>query len=227
MSSDAFYSEYEYEARRHTQQEVDEGFSRWQRDLSLVSHHILTIGAALIFAIPLVWMVGASLRQVGLPPPSQLEWVPKPIVFDNYRVVFNDLLPFGSYLANSLKVVAVAVPFTVITASCAGFAMSQIAPRPRAWLVVISLATLMVPVTALWLTRFIIYKWIGVLDTLWAVIMPALMGTTPFYVLLFYWTFTRVPRDIYESARLDGAGAFRIWAVIALPLARPAIVAVA
>ncbi|HEX9987701.1 MAG TPA: carbohydrate ABC transporter permease [Chloroflexia bacterium] len=226
MSSDAFYSESEYKPRPRTQREVDEGFSRWQQDLSRVAHHALTIGAALLFVIPLVWMIGASLRKVGLPPPSQLEWIPNPIVLSNYWTVVSELIPFGSYLLNSLKVAAVAVPLTIVTASCAGFAMSQIAARPRAWLVVISLATMMVPVTALWTTRFLIYKWIGVLDTLWAIIIPAIMGTTPFYVLLFYWTFARVPQEIYESARLDGAGAFRIWAIIAMPLARPAIVAV-
>ena len=92
---------------------------------------------------------------------------------------------------------------------------------------VASLAALMVPVTALWLTRFIIYKWLGVLDTLWAVTLPAFMGSSPFYVLLFYWSFVRVPVELYEAARLEGAGAFRIWASIAMPISKPAIVAVA
>ena len=210
-----------------TQQEVDEGFTRWIRDLSWLAHHVLTIGAAFLFLLPLVWMVGASLRQAGLAPPTQLEWIPNPIVLENYPVLFETLPQMGSYLANSLKVVAVAVPVTVVMASWAGFAMAQIAPKPRAWLIAASLAALMVPVTALWLTRFIIYKWIGALDTLWALILPSIMGTSPFYVLLFYWTFSRVPIEMYESARLEGAGAFRIWAQIAMPLARPAIVAVA
>jgi multiple sugar transport system permease protein len=53
------------------------------------------------------------------------------------------------------------------------------------------------------------------------------MGTSPFYVLLFAWTFLRIPREIYEAARLDGAAPWRIWREIALPLGRPAIVAVA
>ena len=53
------------------------------------------------------------------------------------------------------------------------------------------------------------------------------MGTSPLYVLLFTWMFLRVPREVYEAARLDGAGPYRIWAQIALPLGRPMIVAVA
>jgi len=217
----------EIEQRRHTQDKIEEGFSRWTRDLARVSHHILTIVAAAIFVIPLIWMVGASLRQPGLAPPSQIEWIPNPVVLNNYWAVINDLIPFWQYLGNSLLVVAIAVPVTVITASWAGFATAQIAPRPRAWLMFISFATLMVPVTALWLTRFFIYKWIGIFDTHWALIIPSIMGSTPFYVLLFYWTFVRVPAELYEAARLEGAGAFRVWAWIAMPLARPAITAVA
>lgn len=56
--------------------------------------------------------------------------------------------------------------------------------------------------------------------------MPAFGGSSPFYVLLFLWTFLRMPRELAEAARLDGAGALRIWAGIAMPLARPTIVAV-
>ena len=210
-----------------TQDEVDEGFTRWTSDVSNAAHHLLTIGTAVIFIIPLVWMFSASLRQSGLAPPSRLEWIPQPIVLSNYATVYNDLLPFGAYLANSLKVVALAVPLTIVASSWAGFAMAQINPRPRNILIVISLATLLVPVTALWITRFLVYKWLGVLDTLWAVILPSFMGTSPFYVLLFHWAFTRIPVELYESARLEGASAFRVWATIGMPLVRPSIVAVA
>ncbi len=105
--------------------------------------------------------------------------------------------------------------------------MAQIAPRPRGWLILASVAALMVPVTVLWLTRFLVYKWVGALNSLWALILPSFMGTSPFYVLLFYWTFSRISSDLYELARLDGAGAFRVWLSIAIPLSKPAITAVA
>jgi multiple sugar transport system permease protein len=220
-------SEFKIHNSKFTQRDVDEGFSRWTHDLLNVSHHALTVGAALLFVVPLLWMLGTSLRSPTLPPPSQLEWIPPVLEFSNYGRVATDLLPFGVYLVNSLKVVAIAVPATIITASWAGFAMAQFAPRPRTWLIVISIGALMVPVTALWITRFIIYKWIGVLDTHWALVLPAFAGTSPFYVLLFYWTFTRIERDVYDSARLDGAGALRIWWQMAMPLSKPAITAIA
>lgn len=208
-----------------TDRDISEGLNRLERDAGSVGHVVFSMMVAVFFLLPLLWMLGASVRKVGLPPPNQLEWVPNPIDVSNYARIF-EMLPLGSYTLNSLKVVLVAVPLTIITASMAGFAMSQIAPRPRAWLIVASLVALMVPVTALWLTRFLVYKWIGVLDSLWALILPAFMGTSPLFVLLFYWTFSRIPQEMYESARLDGAGAFRVWGQIAMPLSRASIVAV-
>jgi multiple sugar transport system permease protein len=85
---------------------------------------------------------------------------------------------------------------------------------------------MMIPLTALWLPRFILVKEAGLIDSRAALVVPALFGTSPFFVLLFLWTFLRVPASIFEAAQLDGAGAFRVWAGIAFPLARPAVVAV-
>jgi multiple sugar transport system permease protein len=131
------------------------------------------------------------------------------------------------YATNSLFVISLAVPITIVVASWAGFAISQLSPPWRWRLAALSVLCLMVPLTAIWLPRFILFKEAGLIDRRIALVVPALMGTSPFYVLLFAWTFLRVPREIYEAARLDGATPWRVWRGIALPLGRPAIVAVA
>jgi multiple sugar transport system permease protein len=138
-----------------------------------------------------------------------------------------DLLPFGRYLVNSLAVVALAIPLTLVTASMAGFAMAQLEQRTRMRLVVLSVALILVPVTALWLTRFLLFRWVGLTDSLLALVVPALMGSSPLFVLLFYWTFRRVPVELFELAHLEGAGALTVWRRIGLPLAAPTGVAVA
>ena len=188
--------------------------------------HALPLFVAVLFLLPLVWMVSASLRQPGLPPPRTIEWLPDPIRLDNYASVFG-LLPFGRYLLNSLAVVALAVPLTIVTASMAGFAMAQLERQTRTRLVVLSVALLLVPVTALWLTRFLLFRWVGLTDTLLALVVPSLMGSSPLFVLLFYWTFRRIPSELYELARLEGAGALTVWRRVGLPLAKPTVVAVA
>jgi multiple sugar transport system permease protein len=192
----------------------------------LLIGHALPIGVAILFLLPLVWMVTGSLRQPGLAPPRTIEWLPDPIRLDNYASVF-EMLPFGRYLLNSLAVVALAVPLTIVTASMAGFAMAQLERRTRIGLVVLSVALLLVPITALWLTRFLLFRWVGLVDTLLALVIPAVMGSSPLFVLLFYWTFRRIPSELFELARLEGAGAVTVWRRVGLPLAVPTSVAVA
>ncbi len=195
------------------------------RNLRAIARHGLLIVIAVLFVLPLVWMIAASLRQPGLPPPRTIELIPNPIVPGNYPRVF-ELLPWGRYFVNSLIVVSAAVPITIVVASWAGFAMSQLSDRSRRILLTLSLGLLLIPFSALWLTRFVLFSAIGLINSQAALIAPALAGTSPLFVLLFYWTFRRVPLELFESARLEGAHALSIWWRIALPIALPTAAAV-
>lgn len=105
--------------------------------------------------------------------------------------------------------------------------MAQLGPLARRRLVVFSVGLLMVPLTALWLARFVLFARLGWTDSYLALLAPALMGSSPFFVLLFYWAFRRLPVELFEVARLEGAGPFTVWRRIALPLTRPTTAAVA
>jgi multiple sugar transport system permease protein len=191
-----------------------------------LGHRLLATIVALLFLLPLLWTLSASLHEPGAGARRMIAGIPSPAAWGNYREVFRvvDLL---RYAANSLFVIALAVPITIVVASWAGFTISQL-PRKWRWrCVALSVLCLMVPLTAIWLPRFILFKEAGLVDRRIALVVPALMGTSPFYILLFVWTFVRLPREIYEASRLDGATPWRMWKDIALPLARPAIVAVA
>ncbi|MEX1334517.1 MAG: carbohydrate ABC transporter permease [Candidatus Limnocylindrales bacterium] len=192
----------------------------------LVSRHLVPLVVAAAFLLPLLWMITASLRGPGLAPPSTIEWIPPAATSANYGTVF-ELLPFGRYLLNSVVVVALAVPLTIVTASMAGFAMALLERRVRGALLVLSVALLLVPVTALWLTRFLLLSWIGLTDTLAALVLPALAGSSPLFVLIYYWTFRRAHPEVFEMAHLDGAGPLGTWWRVAMPNAWPSTVAVA
>jgi multiple sugar transport system permease protein len=84
----------------------------------------------------------------------------------------------------------------------------------------------MVPMTALLVSRFAMFRTAGLADTFLPLIVPSLMGTSPFYILLFDWSFRRVPAELFEACRLEGLGAFGAWWRVALPLVRPTAVAV-
>jgi multiple sugar transport system permease protein len=193
--------------------------------LGAVLRQVAMIAASALFVLPLWLVLVASLRRPGLPPARSIEWLPLAPVWTNYQRIFA-LVPLGQYILNSLVVVVVAVPITLVVASWAGFAMSQLGARLRRALLVLAVALLMVPTTALWLTRYVLFVYLSLTDTLWTLIAPAFMGTSPLFVLLFYWTFRRLPQEMIASARVDGAGALQLWGQIAMPLARPTILSV-
>jgi multiple sugar transport system permease protein len=196
------------------------------RTLARALHYLLLLAVSGLFLLPLWWMLVASLRPLGLPPSPTLEWLPNLEGWRNYLRLF-ELIPLPTQLRNSLFVELFAVPLTVLTASWAGFAMALSRPPFQRRLVILALLLMMVPSTALWLTRFLLLKNLGLIDTPWALIAPAIAGSSSFYVLLFFWTFRRIPRQTLEAARLDGAGAFTLWSRIAMPLARPTSITVA
>ena len=185
----------------------------------------LLVGVTALFLVPLLWVVSASLRAPGLPPPRTIEWFPDPVSFAAWERLFT-LLPFGRYLGNSLLVVAVAVPLSLLSASMAGFAMAQLAAPLRRSLVVVSVVLLLVPVTALWLTRFLLFVAAGITGSPLALVAPAIMGGSPLFVLLYFWAFRRVPPELVEAARLEGAGAISTWWRVGVPLVGPTSVAV-
>ena len=193
--------------------------------ICVAGFHALALGVAALFVVPGLWVLAASLRAPGLPPPTSIEWMPAHAAWSNYARVF-EILPLGRYLGNSLLVTALAVPLTVVIASWAGFAMAQLPPRMRYTLIALAVVVRMVPLTAVWLTRFLVLRELALIDTIMALLAPAWMGSSPFFVLIFYWAFRRQPVAFVEAAQLEGMSALRIWATISMPLARPAIAAV-
>ncbi|HEX2051761.1 MAG TPA: carbohydrate ABC transporter permease [Actinomycetota bacterium] len=178
------------------------------------------------FLAPVVVMVLGSLRDPTLAPPRGLELVPARLRWANYRDVFA-FAPLWTYMRNSVAVAVVAVPVTVLVASWAGFAIVRARPRVRRRLIAASVVALMVPTSALLVPRFVVFRWLGLLDSPWPLIAPALMATTPFYVLLFALVYARIPRSLFEAAEVDGLSPLQTWKRVAFPLGRPATFAVA
>ncbi|SCL36649.1 carbohydrate ABC transporter membrane protein 2, CUT1 family (TC 3.A.1.1.-) [Micromonospora nigra] len=182
-----------------------------------------TLGAAfviLVFVPPLLLLVAGSLTEPGLPPPPTPQLVPDPVS----TVGYERALDLGGLLRasfNSVVVAVVAVPLSVLVASLAGFAMARLAPRVTATVVVASLAALMVPATTLLVPRFAIFRFLGLTDTLVPLITPALLGTSPLYVLVYYLAFRALPADLYDACLVEDLSPMRTWWRVALPLVRP------
>ena len=170
--------------------------------------HVAALPLAVILLLPLAVMIGGSLRQVGLPPPRTPELPGWPLEWENYGQAA-DLVNLARLTLNSLIVALLSVPLSVLVASWAGFAISRL-PLPQARLMVgVSLLALMVPLTAMLVGRFTIFAWLGVTDTFVPLIASSLIGTSPLYVLVYYWAFRGLPAELFEAARLEGLSLFR------------------
>jgi multiple sugar transport system permease protein len=182
--------------------------------------------AAVLFAAPLLLLVSGSLRPAGSAPPPTPQLLPDPATVAAYgRAV--DQAGLGRATLVSLLVAAIAVPVSVLVASWAGFAMTRVPPALARLLVGASLVALMVPVTALLVPRFALYRLLGLTDTIVPLVAPALIGTSPFYVLVYYVAFRAVPRDLYDASLLADLSPLQTWRQVAMPLVRPVTVAVA
>jgi multiple sugar transport system permease protein len=192
----------------------------------LAGRYVAPVIVAALFAAPLWFMVTGSLRPTSLPPPRTLEIIPPELTLDAYRRL-PELIPLATYLANSALVVAIAVPLTVLVTALTGFGVRLLPRRPKRWVILGLVAVLLVPVTALWATRFEVFRLAGVVDTYLPLLAPAVVGVSPFLVLLYAWSFGGIPDSQLHAARLEGAGWLSIWRRVALPQVRPATLAVA
>ena len=137
-----------------------------------------------LFVGPMIWVLTNSLRPVGLPPPRTLEWFPAAPAWSNYVEIFR-IVPLGQQVGNSLLISTVGAALTLVTASWAGFAMAQMPAGVRRWLVGLAIVLLLVPSTAVWLPRYVLFTSIGIIDTYLALFAPAIMGTKSLFALMF------------------------------------------
>ena len=187
---------------------------------------IAVLALAALFASPLILMFLGSLQTPGLPPADGLQIVPDLVRWANYQSVFQ-IVDLSEQIRNSLIVAVVAVPLSVLVGSWAGFAIVTSSPRARRILLAVTVAALMVPTGALLIPRFVLFRWLGLIDTLWALGASSLMATSPFFVLIFALVYSRIPRNLFEAARVEGLSEMSIWRRVAWPLGKPAAFAVA
>ena len=189
----------------------------------VVKSLVLFVLAVLMIA-PLVWMITTSLTKpiaaFTLPP----RWVPVPFSLQNFSDVV-DLIPIGRMALNSLIVTVISVAGSLLTASLAAYAFSRIRFRGRDSIFVLLLAALMVPIQLTIIPIFIVMRQLQLIDTLASLWIPALVNVFAIFFLRQY--FNTIPRDLDDAARIDGAGHLRILFQILLPLAGPALSALA
>ncbi len=190
----------------------------------VTTYLILWLGSFL-YAIPFLWMVRTSFMRLDklFEEPPQI-W-PDPWIWQNYIDMW-ETGPFANWIVNSLILVALGMfGQTLISIFVAyGFARTQFPGRNQ--LFVLILATLMLPGHVTIVPKFIMFRTVGLLDSLWPVALPDLWGQA-FYIFILRQFFLTLPVELDEAAEIDGANLLQVLFRVVIPLSKPAIATVA
>lgn len=199
---------------------------RWQ---DIFAYFVLTFAAILVL-LPLLWMFSQSLQPLGegfkLPP----SWLPTQWNWDNYLKPFQARegqfnVPFGLFFGNSFKIAALTTLGQLITCSMAGYAFARLRFPGRDILFMVLLAALMVPGQVTIIPIYLMMAELRLINTHESLILPGLVNI--FGLFLMRQFFKQLPQELFDAARVDGAGHFRCYWQIAMPLAGPGLATLA
>jgi multiple sugar transport system permease protein len=185
---------------------------------------ILCVGA--FVSVPFIWMLSASLKdesQIFASPPI---WIPSPIHWHNYPEALV-LLPFGTFLKNTAIVTGATLIGEVLSCSLVAYGFARLRFPGKGPLFVCVLATILLPVYAVAIPRFILFRQLGWTNTLLPLTIPAFFGGSAFFIFLFRQFFLTIPFELEDAARIDGASTLTCYSRIILPMSKPVLGAVA
>lgn len=178
-----------------------------------------------IMIYPLLWVFSASFKSnaeifttIGL--------IPQHFSFDAFVQGWKGTgqVTFGTYLQNSFLLVVPTVLFTIVSSVLVGYGFARFRFPFKKILFMLMISTLMLPAASVIIPRYIIFNRLGWLNTYLPFYVPALFGCYPFFIFLMVQFFRGLPKELEESAYIDGCNSFGVLVKILLPLCKPAII---
>jgi multiple sugar transport system permease protein len=187
-------------------------------------YHVWMLLAGFIWLVPVIWMFSLALTPNDVLKRSTTSLLPQSVTADNFVAVF-DVGLMGRWFTNSVVVTGAATFLTVAFCAMAGYAFAKIQFPGRRLVFVFVIAGLMVPKEAMFIPLFLLFSDADQHNTYQALFLPRIAA--PLGVFIMTQFFSKVPSEYEEAARMDGAGRWRIFFSVMLPLARPAMASLA
>lgn len=188
-----------------------------------IARRVIVISAlvllSIVFVYPFAWLVSASFKPRGEVFDNRL--IPETFTWQNYIDVWQEA-PLGMWMLNTLIVTALAAATVTISSAMVAWAFAYYRFPGRGPLFGLVLATMMLPGAVTMIPTFLIWNGLGMVGTLVPLWAQNLFGSA-FYIFLMRQFMLALPRDLFDAARVDGAGHWRVFWSIALPLAKPAL----
>ena len=184
----------------------------------------ILLAASIIVVIPYIWMLSNSFKTTIETLTDPMHIIPQEFTLDGYIKVLTKS-PFFKWLGNSIFITCFNTIVILFTSTLVGYVFARFKFRGRDFLFAMLVFTMMVPAQVTMITTFIIIDDIGLYDSVWALIIPSFVNVFGIYLCKQFCE--EIPRELIESARIDGAGDFAIYWRIVIPQIRPAIGALA
>lgn len=199
----------------------------WRRWIAPILRHAALIAVLFVFVTPFVWMVITALKTKETVFTVPIQWWPETLHWENFLTAATyPGFPFIRFLGNSFFYAGAVTVGTVISCATAGYGFARLRFPGRDLLFGVTIATLMIPTIVTLVPSFLLFRalnWIGGYAPL---IVPAFFGNA-FFIFMMRQFYQGLPTELADAARVDGAGEFRIFWQIMLPLVRPALLVMA
>ncbi|MEF2246362.1 MULTISPECIES: carbohydrate ABC transporter permease [unclassified Paenibacillus] len=190
--------------------------------IKIIIYLFLIVGAVAMF-FPFLWMISTSLKTSGAVAAMPPQLIPNPIDFGNFAEVWNKV-NFARYTFNSFFIVTLDMIGALLSCAVVAFGLAMFEFKGRATIFIIMLATLMIPGQVTMIPTYFIWKQFGMLNTYSPLIIPSFLAGA-FGIFLMHQFIKSLPKELYESAVIDGCSPPGIFARIYLPLCKPALAA--
>jgi multiple sugar transport system permease protein len=184
---------------------------------------VVSVILAVAFLVPLLWSLAVSLKREGLPISTTFAWFAPPYTLENYpRVLFDSDVII--WVRNSLLVAVLSTGATLVFTPMAAYAIAKIRFIGNRVLYVFFLLGMMIPFEAMVVPLFITANALGLIDTYAGLVLPMVASSLNFIIMVAF--IRGVPNELLEAARIDGAGYWRSYLHIILPLSRTILITV-
>ncbi|WP_229520970.1 MULTISPECIES: carbohydrate ABC transporter permease [unclassified Paenibacillus] len=201
---------------------MDTRSKRMIRERLLKSFNTIIMAlASLLLLSPMIWMISTSFKKPKDVFTYPIQWVPLDPVWTNHFKVWMTGDGFALFYFNSLKISLILLIGAPLLAAFAAYGFSRIPFKGRDSIFLLYLCLMMIPPQVLFVPKFIMFDWMKIYNTHWALILPGLF--TVFGVFMIRQFFMSIPHEISEAAFIDGAGHFRIFFQLFLPLSKPVL----
>jgi ABC-type glycerol-3-phosphate transport system permease component len=183
------------------------------------------IPLALIWTIPLIMMISTSLKnQAEVYQPMKI--IPEVLLWGNYPTALFDFLPFPTFFKNSFIISGAVIIGDVLSAAFVAYGFARLRFPGRDVLFIVLLSTMIIPFAVRMIPLFLVFKWLGWINTFLPLTAPSFVGN-PLFIFLVREFYKGIPQELTDAARIDGANEFQIWWKVMLPLSKPVLAVVA